>query len=108
MVEVWDVTVPELTGDEPRRAYIYLPESYLHEPDRRYPVLYMFPCTIDTFLHIDYTGYESEIQLLFRSIVNPGFLRMCLLVFPIEHMTPAVRETVKEILGGENTNLMQI
>ena len=42
MVEVWDVTIPELTGDEPRRAYIYLPESYLHEPDRRYPVLYMF------------------------------------------------------------------
>lgn len=42
MIEVWNVTIPELTGDEPRRAYIYLPESYLHEPDRRYPVLYMF------------------------------------------------------------------
>ncbi len=42
MVETWEVTIPELTGDEPRRAYIYLPESYLHEPEHRYPVLYMF------------------------------------------------------------------
>lgn len=42
MIEQWNVTIPELTGDEERRAYIYLPESYLHEPDRRYPVLYMF------------------------------------------------------------------
>ena len=42
MVEVWNITIPELTGSETRRAYIYLPESYEYEPDRRYPVLYMF------------------------------------------------------------------
>lgn len=42
MVEKWNITIPELTGDEERRAYIYLPESYESEPDKYYPVLYMF------------------------------------------------------------------
>lgn len=42
MVEKWDITIPELTGEEERRAYIYLPESYESEPDKYYPVLYMF------------------------------------------------------------------
>lgn len=42
MVITWNVTIPKLTGHEERRAYIYLPESYNYEPDRRYPVLYMF------------------------------------------------------------------
>lgn len=42
MVNYWDITIPELTGDESRKAYIYLPESYLYERTRRYPVLYMF------------------------------------------------------------------
>ncbi|MCF2553579.1 alpha/beta hydrolase [Faecalicatena contorta] len=42
MVEKWNITIPELTGDEERSAYVYLPESYETEPDMRYPVLYMF------------------------------------------------------------------
>ncbi|MBP3925651.1 MAG: alpha/beta hydrolase [Clostridium sp.] len=42
MVEKWPVTIPELTGSLERNAYLYLPESYEYEPDRRYPVLYMF------------------------------------------------------------------
>ena len=42
MVITWNVTVPELTGDSPRKAYLYLPESYDREPDKRYPVLSMF------------------------------------------------------------------
>ena len=41
MVKVWDITIPELTGDEVRRAYLYLPESYNYYYDY-YPVLYMF------------------------------------------------------------------
>lgn len=41
MVQTWDVTIPKLTGDEARRAYIYLPDSYDQE-ELRYPVLYMF------------------------------------------------------------------
>lgn len=42
MIEKWDITIPELTGEEIRRAWIYLPESYTQNPKRRYPVLYMF------------------------------------------------------------------
>lgn len=42
MVQKWDVTIPKLSGDTPRKAYIYLPESYKTDPDRRYPVMYMF------------------------------------------------------------------
>lgn len=42
MVEKWDITIPELTGKEVRSAYIYLPESYFHDAEKRYPVLYMF------------------------------------------------------------------
>lgn len=42
MVKNWNITIPELTGKEKRKAYIYLPDSYFKEPQRRYPVLYMF------------------------------------------------------------------
>ena len=42
MIEVWDVTLPALTGGEPRRAYVYVPDSAEEDPERRYPVLYMF------------------------------------------------------------------
>lgn len=42
MVRKWEVTIPKLSGDEPRRAYIYLPESYEQAEDKFYPVMYMF------------------------------------------------------------------
>lgn len=42
MVKKWNVTIPKLSGNTPRRAYIYLPASYRRNPDRRYPVMYMF------------------------------------------------------------------
>lgn len=42
MVKKWDITIPELTGTTKRRAYIYLPESYHEDTNRRYPTLYMF------------------------------------------------------------------
>ena len=42
MLKKWDVTIPALTGDAPRRAYIYLPEYYDDDPNRRFPVMYMF------------------------------------------------------------------
>ncbi len=42
MVIKWDVTIPKLTGEKTRKAYIYLPDSYDKEPDKRYPVMYMF------------------------------------------------------------------
>ena len=42
MVCKWEVTIPQLSGSVPRRVYVYLPESYDREPERRYPVMYMF------------------------------------------------------------------
>lgn len=42
MVKKWNVTIPTLTGDKTRKAYIYLPDSYKKESDKRYPVMYMF------------------------------------------------------------------
>lgn len=42
MVMKWDVTIPPLTGDKIRRGYVYLPEDYEANPEKRYPVMYMF------------------------------------------------------------------
>lgn len=42
MFKKWEVTIPALTGDKPRKAYIYLPDYYDEDPDRRFPVMYMF------------------------------------------------------------------
>ena len=42
MVKKWNVMIPKLSGDKPRKAYIYLPDSYEKEPEKRYPVMYMF------------------------------------------------------------------
>lgn len=41
MVIKWNVTIPALSGDTPRRAYVWLPEDY-KKSGKRYPVLYMF------------------------------------------------------------------
>ncbi len=42
MVTKWNVTIPKLSGDKARRAYICLPEDYEKNPEKRYPVMYMF------------------------------------------------------------------
>jgi len=42
LVLKWEVILPRLTGDKKRMAYIYIPESYDEDPERRYPVMYMF------------------------------------------------------------------
>lgn len=42
MMIQWEVSFPAPTGEEPRRAYLWLPDSYETDEDRRYPVLYMF------------------------------------------------------------------
>lgn len=42
MVKKWKVKIPALSGDKERRVYIYLPASYMQNPTRRYPVMYMF------------------------------------------------------------------
>lgn len=42
MLIKWNVTIPRLSGSTPRKTYVYLPDSYDAEPEKRYPVLYMF------------------------------------------------------------------
>ena len=42
MIKKWLVTIPKLSGDTQRRVYLYLPDSYKKESDKRYPVMYMF------------------------------------------------------------------
>jgi len=42
MVKKWKVKIPSLSGQKSRWVYLYLPESYQHEQDRHYPVMYMF------------------------------------------------------------------
>lgn len=42
MVKKGKIRIPELSGEKTRRVYLYLPESYNREPERRYPVMYMF------------------------------------------------------------------
>lgn len=42
MIKKWQITYPAYTGDEPRNAYVYIPNEAKKHPERRYPVLYMF------------------------------------------------------------------
>lgn len=42
MIDCFDVTLPALTGEEPRRAWVYVPDFAADEPGLRLPVLYMF------------------------------------------------------------------
>lgn len=42
MVKKWNVVIPKLSGDMPRKVYVYLPASYEKNPEKHYPVMYMF------------------------------------------------------------------
>jgi len=43
MIDQFLVTIPSVSGRRrKRRVYVYVPDSFEDEPDRRYPVLYMF------------------------------------------------------------------
>ena len=42
MVKKWNVRIPQLSGNDTRRVYLYLPDLYDEEPNRRFPVMYMF------------------------------------------------------------------
>ena len=42
MLDIFDVTLQKLTLDQPRRAYVYVPDLAAEDPALRFPVLYMF------------------------------------------------------------------
>lgn len=35
MYQQWQITIPALTGDEPRSAYIYVPDAAVVDDERR-------------------------------------------------------------------------
>ena len=35
MINTWNLTIPELTGDTERRAYVYVPDFLEDDPDGR-------------------------------------------------------------------------
>ena len=42
MIHTFDLTIPELSGPERRKAYVWLPRACDEDPEARFPVLYMF------------------------------------------------------------------
>ena len=42
MIEIWEIPIEPLTGDTPRKVYVYLPPRADRNPGARFPVLYMF------------------------------------------------------------------
>ena len=42
MLIKWNVTIPKLSGNHPRKAYVWLPDDYEEHSEKRYGVLYMF------------------------------------------------------------------
>ena len=42
MLTRWNITIPQLTADTPRKAYVYVPDCWQEDRRRRFPVLYMF------------------------------------------------------------------
>lgn len=42
MIKRWEVEIPALTGEQKRKAYVYLPAGYGCDKERRFPVIYMF------------------------------------------------------------------
>jgi len=42
MLKIWNVTIPKLSGNRSRKAYVWIPDDYEDHPEKRYGVLYMF------------------------------------------------------------------
>ena len=42
MLIKWNVTIPKLSGNTPRKTYVWLPDDYEANPEKHYGVLYMF------------------------------------------------------------------
>lgn len=42
IIKKWNVLIPQLSGSIGRMVYLYLPDSYLKNPKKRYPVMYIF------------------------------------------------------------------
>ncbi len=58
MLYKWNITIPQLTGEFERAAYVYVPDWYEEGSDERFPVLYMFDAH-NVFLDEDATYGKS-------------------------------------------------
>ncbi|MBR5287338.1 MAG: alpha/beta hydrolase [Clostridia bacterium] len=73
MLYRWNITIPQLSGAQVRRAYLCLPRAYYEQPDRRFPVLYMFDGH-NVFLDSDATYGTSWGMLDYLIRENPGLI----------------------------------
>ena len=73
MIKKWSMSYPAVNGTEQRRAYVYLPTMYEAQPERRFPVLYMFDGQ-NVFFNEDATygkswGMEQYLQKSSRKLM---------------------------------------
>ena len=73
MLYRWNITIAQLSGAQVRRAYLYLPRAYYEQPDRRFPVLYMFDGH-NVFLDGDATFGTSWGMLDYLNHENPDLI----------------------------------
>ena len=73
MLYRWNITIAQLSGAQVRRAYLYLPRAYYEQPDRRFPVLYMFDGH-NVFLDGDATYGTSWGMLDYLNHENPDLI----------------------------------
>ena len=73
MIHKWNVQIPALSGEKIRQGYVYLPEGYEENPDRRYPVLYMFDGH-NVFFDADATYGKSWGMRQYLEKYKPGLI----------------------------------
>ena len=73
MLYRWNITIPQLSGAQVRRAYLYLPRAYYEQPDKRFPVLYMFDGH-NVFLDTDATYGTSWGMMDYLNRENPDLI----------------------------------
>ena len=76
MIKKWSVSYPAVNGTEQRRAYVYLPTMYEAEPDRRFPVLYMFDGQ-NVFFDEDATYGKSWVDVMMMIVFLKSTVLPC-------------------------------
>lgn len=69
MLDITGIAFPSLHGEEERRAYIFVPDRVLNDPELRLPVLYMFDGH-NVFLNEDATYGKSWGMLEYLNAAN--------------------------------------
>ena len=61
MLKKWNVTIPELSGNIPRKAYIYLPYSWDKEKEKRFRdlVFALLDISVSMVLFLPFFGQQN-------------------------------------------------